>query len=65
MNVWLNLKAFKFYFIKLATDYCQSSYLLGESKVAGDKGVSETKSKEQSPCSNCMPRPVIMQYMHA
>jgi len=28
-----------------------------KSKVAGDKGISETKSK-QSPCSNCMHRPV-------
>ncbi len=60
MNVWLNSKTIKFYFIKLATDiYCQSGYLLGESKVAGDKGISETKSKEQSPCSNCMPQPVM------
>ncbi len=29
-----------------------------ESKVAGDKGISEMKSKQQSPCSNCMHRPV-------
>ncbi len=27
-------------------------------KVAGDKGISEMKSKQQSPCSNCMNRPV-------
>jgi hypothetical protein len=27
-------------------------------KVAGDKGISETKSKQQSPCSNCMHQPV-------
>ncbi len=25
---------------------------------AGDKGISQTKSKQQSPCSNCMHRPV-------
>jgi hypothetical protein len=29
------------------------------SKVAGDKGISETKSKQQSPCSNCMHQPVM------
>ena len=28
-------------------------------KVGGDKGISETKSKQQSPCSNCMHRPVM------
>ncbi len=28
-------------------------------KVAGGKGISETKSKQQSPCSNCMHRPVM------
>jgi hypothetical protein len=28
-------------------------------KVGGDKGISETKSKQQSPCSNCMQRPVM------
>jgi hypothetical protein len=28
-------------------------------KVAGDKDISETKSKQQSPCSNCMHRPVM------
>jgi hypothetical protein len=28
-------------------------------KVAGGKGISETKSKQQSPCSNCMQRPVM------
>jgi hypothetical protein len=28
-------------------------------KVAGDKGISETKLKQQSPCSNCMHRPVM------
>jgi len=27
-------------------------------KVAGDKGISKLKSKQQSPCSNCMHRPV-------
>jgi len=27
-------------------------------KVAGDKGISEMKSKQQSPCSNCMHQPV-------
>ncbi len=27
-------------------------------KVGGDKGISETKSEQQSPCSNCMHRPV-------
>ncbi len=27
-------------------------------KVAGDKGISEMKSKQQSPCSACMTRPV-------
>ena len=27
-------------------------------KVAGDKGISETKSKQQRPCSNCMHQPV-------
>ncbi len=26
---------------------------------AGDKGISVTKSKQQSPCSNCMHRPVM------
>ncbi len=30
-----------------------------KSKVAGGKGISETKSKQQSPCSNCMHRPVM------
>ncbi len=39
-------------------------------KVAGDKGMSETKSKQQSPCSNCMHQTMTscgqcMQYMHA
>jgi hypothetical protein len=29
-----------------------------ETKVAGDNGISETKSKQQSPCSNCMHQPV-------
>ncbi len=29
-----------------------------ESKVAGGKVISETKSKQQSPCRNFMPRPV-------
>jgi hypothetical protein len=28
-------------------------------KVAGDKGISEMKSKQQSPCSYCMHRPVM------
>ncbi len=28
-------------------------------KVAGDKGISETKSKQPSPCSNCMHQPVM------
>ncbi len=28
-------------------------------KVAGDKGISEMKSKQQSPCSNCMHQPVM------
>jgi hypothetical protein len=28
-------------------------------KVAGGKGISETKSKQQSPCSNCMHQPVM------
>ncbi len=28
-------------------------------KVTGDKGISETKSKQQSPCSNCMHWPVM------
>jgi hypothetical protein len=27
-------------------------------KVAGDNGISDTKSKQQSPCSNCMHQPV-------
>ncbi len=27
-------------------------------KVAGDKGISTTKSKQQSPCSNCMHHPM-------
>jgi hypothetical protein len=27
-------------------------------KVAGDKGISKTKSKQQSACSNCMHQPV-------
>ncbi len=31
------------------------------SKVAGDKGISEVKSKQQSPCSNCMHRHVMSQ----
>ncbi len=30
------------------------------SKVSGDKGISETKSKQQSPCSNCMHWPVTI-----
>ncbi len=29
-----------------------------DDKVAGDKGISNTKSKQQSPCSNFMHRPV-------
>jgi hypothetical protein len=29
-----------------------------QNKVAGDKGISETKSK-QSPCSNCMHQPLM------
>ncbi len=28
-------------------------------KVAGDKGISKTKSKQQSQCSNCMHQPVM------
>jgi len=28
-------------------------------KVGRDKGISETKSKQQSPCSNCMHQPVM------
>jgi hypothetical protein len=32
---------------------------LKNAKVAGDKGISETKSKQQSPCINCMHRPVM------
>ncbi len=28
-------------------------------KVAGDKGISKTKSKQQSPCSNCMHQPMM------
>jgi hypothetical protein len=28
-------------------------------KVAGDKGISEMKSKQQSPCSNCMHQSVM------
>jgi hypothetical protein len=28
-------------------------------KVVGDKGISEMKSKQQSPCSNCMHWPVM------
>jgi hypothetical protein len=27
-------------------------------KVAGNRGISETKSKQQNPCSNCMHQPV-------
>jgi hypothetical protein len=34
--------------------FCQSIV-----KVVGGKGISETKSKQQSPCSNCMHRPVM------
>jgi hypothetical protein len=36
----------------------QSRSCLLQLKVAGDKGISETKSKQQSPCRNCMHRPV-------
>ncbi len=32
----------------------QISENLKQSKVAGDKGISKTKLKQQSPCSNCM-----------
>ncbi len=31
----------------------------GLHKVAGGKGISETKLKQQSPCSNCMHHPVM------
>jgi hypothetical protein len=34
-------------------------------KVAGGKGISEMKSKQQSLCSNCMHRPVMSWAMHA
>jgi len=42
-----------------------TSLLQLKCKVAGDKGISETKSKQQRPCSNCMHRPVTSGAMHA
>ncbi len=30
-----------------------------QNKVVGDKGISEIKSKQQNPCSNCMHQPVM------
>jgi len=32
-----------------------------QNKVVGDKGISEIKSKQQNPCSNCMHQPVMSQ----
>jgi len=37
----------------------QSHSCLLQLKVAGDKGISKTKSKQQSPCHNCMHWPVM------
>jgi hypothetical protein len=39
--------------------------LAGLTKVAGDKGISEEKSKQQSPCSNCMHQLMMSWAMHA
>jgi hypothetical protein len=42
------------------TKSCKHRYILLKTyKVAGGKGISEMKSKQQSPCSNCMHRPVM------
>jgi len=35
------------------------AFLQHHCKVAGGKGISETKSNQQSPCSNCMHQPVM------
>jgi hypothetical protein len=41
---------------KLLADfkYLKVVHSIRKGKVAGDKGISETKSKQQSPRSNCM-----------
>ncbi len=42
----------------LSSSKVMSIFYITQTKVAGDKGISETKSKQHSPCSNCIPWPV-------
>ena len=57
-----------FYFIcigfYMSTDIYIHLPICSRFKVAGDKGISETKSKQQSPCSNCMHR-LVMSWVNA
>ncbi len=47
MHVWLNLKAIKFYLIKLAPDfYWQPSYLLGE-RASFDTNLTTSEASEK------------------
>ncbi len=46
-------------YIFVVTFMENNRYLMVPYKVARDKGISEMKSKQQSPCSICMHRPVM------